>query len=322
MLLVEENAIRDLGKAPLLGHVGVIIPTCNAMRFWDELTTNLDRQGLRKDQILIVDSASTDGTAQQARAAGYRVSEIARCEFSHGGTRKAACLCMPSAEILVFLTQDAIPNNENAVFRLCSAFDDPTVGAAYGRQLPRSEASAIERHARLFNYPGRSELRSLEHRRTLGLKAAFLSNSFAAYRRTALEAVGGFPDDVILAEDSVVAARMLAADWRLSYVAEAAVFHSHAFTLAQEFGRYFDTGVHHARESWLLEQFGNAGNEGRRFVRSELRYLLQTARHEVTYAILRTFLKWTAYQLGRREKHLPLACKRKLSSSPNFWKSR
>ena len=321
MLLVEENAIRDLGKASRLGHVGVIIPTYNAARFWDELTANLNKQGLRKDQILIVDSASTDRTPQLARAAGYRVSEIASCDFNHGGTRKAACLCMPSAEVLIFLTQDAIPASENSLATLCSTFGDPTVGAAYGRQIPRPEATAIERHARLFNYPGRSEVRTLDHRRTLGLKAAFLSNSFAAYRRTALENVGGFPEAVILAEDSVVAARMLAAGWRIAYVAEAAVLHSHAFTLAQEFGRYFDTGVHHAREAWLLKQFGGAGDEGRRFVLSEVRYLLQTAKHEVTNAILRTVLKWTAYQLGRHEKYIPLLFKRKISSSPNFWNS-
>ncbi len=321
MLLVEENAIRDLRKAPRLSHVGVIIPTCNASRFWDELTANLDKQGLRKDQILIVDSASTDGTAQLAHAAGYRVVEIARSDFNHGGTRKAACCCMPSAEFLVFLTQDAIPADGTALATLCDTFEDPTVGAAYGRQIPRPEATGIERHARLFNYPGRSELRTLDHRRTLGLKAAFLSNSFAAYRRTSLETVGGFPEDVILAEDSVVAARMLAAGWRVAYVAEAAVFHSHAFTLAQEFGRYFDTGVHHAREAWLLQQFGGAGNEGRRFVLSEMRYLLKTARRELTPAMLRTALKWIAYQLGRREKHIPVTFKRKLSSSPNFWKA-
>ena len=320
MLLVEENATRDLGTDPRLGQVGVIIPTCNAARLWDELKANLNKQGLRKDQILIVDSASTDRTPQLARAEGYRVAEIARRDFNHGGTRKAACVCMPSAEILVFLTQDAIPADANAVATLCGTFRDLTVGAAYGRQIARPDASAIERHARLFNYPVRSELRSLNHRQKLGLRAAFLSNSFAAYRRTALELVGGFPDDVILAEDSVVAARMLGAGWRLAYVAEAAVYHSHDFTLAQEFGRYFDTGVHHAREAWLLQQFGGAGNEGRRFVLSELRYLLRTAKLEVTTAMLRTVLKWTAYQLGRQEHHLPVPLKRKLSSSPNFWK--
>ncbi len=320
MLLVEENAIRSLDRASALGHVGVIIPTCNAERHWDELNASLATQGLRKDQILIVDSESTDKTVRLARAAGYRVAEIPRCDFNHGGTRKAACSCLPAAEVLVFLTQDAVPACGSALSTLCSTFGDPAVGAAYGRQIPRSDATGIERHARLFNYPGQSELRTLDHRRTHGLKAAFLSNSFAAYRRTALEAVGGFPVDVILAEDSVVAARMLAAGWRVAYVAEAAVIHSHALTWTQEFGRYFDTGVHHAREAWLLEQFGSAGNEGRRFVSSQMRYLLKTARPELTSAVARTALKWVAYQLGRQEKHLPLPFKRKLSASPNFWK--
>lgn len=321
MLLVEENAIRDLNKAVRLDHVGVIIPTCNASRHWDELTANLAKQGLCQDQILIVDSASTDRTAQLARAAGYQVLEIERRDFNHGGTRKVACGIMPFAEVLVFLTQDSIPAGEYAIATLCGTFQDPTVGAAYGRQMPRLDATGIESHARLFNYPGQSEVRSLEHRRTRGLKAAFISNSFAAYRRSALEGVGGFPENVIVSEDSVVAARMLADGWRLAYNADATVFHSHRFTFTEEFARYFDLGVHHAREAWFLDQFGGAGGEGRRFVSSELRYLLKGSRSELTAALLRTALKWTAYQLGRKEKHIPLTLKRKLTSTPNFWRS-
>ncbi len=321
MLLVGENAIRDSHRANPLDQVGVIVPTCNAAPHWQALTDSLNRQDLRKDQILIVDSASTDGTAHLARLAGYKTFEIARCEFNHGGTRRIACGCLPQAEILVFMTQDAIPAAEDSLATLCKAFQDQTIGAAYGRQLPRAKATAIERHARFFNYPSTSQLRTLADRETLGLRAAFLSNSFAAYRRSALESVGGFPADVILAEDSVVAARMLVAGWRLAYVAEAAVVHSHAFTLAQEFARYFDTGVHHARESWLLDQFGKAGNEGRRFVRSELRYLTKTAMPTLLHALIRTALKWAAYHLGRQEQRLPLGLKRRLSASPNFWQT-
>ena len=152
----------------------------------------LDSQGLDPEQILIIDSSSTDQTRALARDAGYRVIRIDQRDFSHGGTRQLAGDRLPWAETLLYITQDALPANENSFRNLCAAFADPTVGAAYGRQLPRTSAGPIERHARLFNYPGHSSIRTYESRLRIGIKAAFLSNSFAAYRRSALAQVGGF----------------------------------------------------------------------------------------------------------------------------------
>lgn len=319
MLLAEEQVIRTPRSPISLAEIGVIILTFNAEEEWSRLKTSLDRQGLNPNQILIVDSTSTDNTYVLAQQAGYALMRIPQIAFNHGGTRRLACEYFPDAPVLLFLTQDAIPAEDHSLTTLCSAFADPSVGAAYGRQLPRLEADAIERHARLFNYPPHSESRTLASRQELGIKAAFFSNSFAAYRQTALEAVGGFPTDVILAEDTVVAARLLLADWRVAYVAEATVFHSHGFTAAREFARYFDIGVHHARQSWLLEEFGSASGEGRRFVLSELRYLRRTAGRALPRALARTGLKWVAYQLGLWEQYLPLRLKRRLSSCTNFW---
>ncbi len=321
MLLAEDIAVRKAQTSSLLSHVGVIIPTFDAELHWSQLQSALARQGLTTDQILVIDSGSADRTVFLALQAGYKVVQIAQREFNHGGTRQIACSYFPQAQVLLFLTQDAIPATACAFASLCQAFERSTVGAAYGRQLPRPEADPIERHARLFNYPAVSELRTLAHRETLGLKAAFLSNSFAAYRRSALEAIGGFPCDVILAEDSIAAARLLRAGWQLAYVAQAAVIHSHAMSFSKEFTRYFDTGVHHCREAWLLQEFGSAGGEGKRFVLSELRYLRKTAKLDIPAALLRTGSKWFAYQLGRREKFLPLRLKRQLSASSNFWQA-
>ena len=319
MLLAEKTYTEAEPVAVRLAEVGVIIPTCNAGPRWAELQRMLDVQGVGKHQVLIVDSSSTDNTPRLARAAGYTFLSISRSSFNHGGTRQLASAYFPQSEILLYLTQDAVPAQHNSFEELLRAFDDAKVGAAYGRQLPRTEADPIEVHARLFNYPPRSETRTFESRLQIGIKAAFLSNSFAAYRRSALAEVGGFPSDVILAEDSIVAARLLKAGWKVSYQAAATVMHSHTLTLGQEFRRYFDTGAHHARENWLLDEFGKAGSEGRRFLFSELQFLRTTAVAWVPKAMLRTFSKYLAYQLGQHEQQLPLRLKRRLSTRPDFW---
>jgi rhamnosyltransferase len=201
--LHEELASNTIESA----RIGVVIPTLNASRIWGNLQRGLEQQGLHSSQILIIDSSSTDDTRSLAEQAGFVVIRIPRSEFSHGGTRELACRYLPWADFLVFMTQDAVLANDEALAQLCSALEDNTVGAAYGRQLPREEAGLIERHGRLFNYPPLSEVRSIENRRQLGFRAAFFSNSFAVYRRTALEQAGGFPSDAIVSEEVTVIAR-------------------------------------------------------------------------------------------------------------------
>ncbi|HQS03619.1 MAG TPA: glycosyltransferase, partial [Halothiobacillus sp.] len=227
---------------------------------------------------------------------------------------------LPDADIIVFMTQDAILANAFALENLVRAFDDPDVGVAYGRQLPHSDAKPLGSHARLFNYPSKSYVATLADRERMGIKAAFSSNSFAAYRRSALMAVGGFPRNIILGEDTFVAAKMLLAGLKVAYQADALVYHSHDYSLRQEFRRYFDIGVFHAREAWLLDAFGKPEGEGGRFVRSELFYLFKQAPWLIPSALLRTGLKYLGYRLGRAERGLPLGLKRLFSMHRGFWR--
>jgi len=266
-----------------------------------------------------VDSSSLDGTDWLAKDAGYQVVRIPKSSFRHGATRQMAAKRLPWAETIVFMTQDAIPCGRHAIRNLVAAFADPNVGAAYGRQLPRPEANAIEAHARLFNYPAVSNVRSFASREALGFRATFFSNSFAAYCRSALEQVGGFPN-VIVSEEVSTVARMLMAGWKLAYQADAEVIHSHPMALATEFSRYFDIAVHHSREDWILKEFGHVRGEGALFTLSELRYLTNNAIHLIPAAMLKNATKWVGYQTGLRERYLPLWTKRMLSAQKAFWK--
>jgi rhamnosyltransferase len=297
----------------------VIIPTLNAASDWPRLSSGL-LACVNSHEVLIVDSSSTDGTAELARAAGFAVCSIPRAKFNHGSTRQLAAELLSHAEILVYLTQDAILHGPVAVENLLRAFEDPSVAAAYGRQLPRFGAKPIEAHARYFNYPTVSQVRELADRERLGFKTIFISNSFAAYRRSALMAVGGFPKGVIFGEDTITAAKLILSGWKIAYVAEAQVYHSHDYTWMQDFRRYFDIGVLHSRESWLLDEFGQAGGEGTRFVFSELKYLWPRHIASLPSAMVRTGLKLAGYRLGRLHRKLSLRWQRRLSMHRSFWK--
>ncbi len=288
-----------------LSKVAVILPTWNAERYFDCFAGPLLAQGIRSDQVLIVDSESKDSTIARARSLGFLVHEIPHSEFNHGGTRALASSLVPWAEILVYTTQDAVMALPDTVATLVRSFDDPMIGAVYGRQLPHKDANPFARHACAFNYPDCSLVRDLESRKTLGVKAIFLSDTLSAYRRIALEAVGNFPPAIVTAEDTWVAAKMMLNGWKTAYIAEAAVYHSHNMSLGQIFRRYFDMGVMHARESWLRETYGEPSGEGMRFVRSEITWIRKENPFLVPKIILRTAAKYIGYQIGRREAILP-----------------
>ncbi len=304
-------------------RISIIVPTLNPGRLWrtfsESLLENLSDLQIGPERVLILDSASTDETVSKASAVGFRVLPIERDEFDHGGTRQVGVQHEAGSDILVFLTQDAILARPDSVRTLLTAFEDSSIGAAYGRQLPRPEARGVEVHARLFNYPDASRVRCLEDRETLGFRSVFASNSFCAFRRDALAETGGFPRRAICSEETIAIAHMHLAGWRSAYVAEAQVYHSHPFTLKQEFGRYFDVGVTHARQPFLVESFGTATGEGKRFVVSELRYLLRHRPQQIPKALLRTLAKYTGYRLGRKEGRLSLQTRRRLSMNRSFW---
>lgn len=299
---------------------GLIVPTLNAGRAFEGWLEAYARQTYKPDYALVIDSSSDDETAVRASAYGFTVNVIRRETFNHGTTRDLGVASLPDADILIFLTQDAVLADEHALEKLVDPFADRRVGAAYGRQLPHRDARPIGAHARLFNYAAQSSLRSLEDRTRFGLKTAFVSNSFAAYRRTALNAVGGFPHNTIMNEDTYAVGKMLLAGWQIAYCADARVFHSHDYGYAEEFRRYFDIGVFHAREPWLRQTFGQAEGEGQRYVLSELAYLWRHASLLLPSAVLRTALKWAGYKLGCAEKRIPPRLKPYLSLHHRFWR--
>lgn len=299
--------------------IAVIVPTLNAGDSWTAWLAAFASQSCSADDVLIIDSSSTDQTGALAEQSGYDVLTIQRQEFNHGTTRQLAADRFASADIIMYLTQDALLADVDAVRNLVAAFEDEQVGAAYGRQLPHMDAKPIGAHARLYNYPDISAVRSSSDIARLGLKVAFLSNSFSAYRKTALMAVGGFPADNIFGEDAYVASKMILSGWKIAYRADAKVYHSHDYSIVQDFKRYFDIGVFHSREPWLRSSFGGAEGEGKKFVISEFKYLLKVAPWLIPSAMVRTGTKYLGYRLGMLEKKMPASLKYRLSMHKRFW---
>ena len=290
--------------------VAIFIPLFNGGTLWKECALAIKDAELQCKKVLVIDSGSTDGSDIVAINAGFELVRIEKNDFDHGGTRRMAAQLLKDYKILVYMTQDAILASSNAVEILVSAFKDSKVGAAYGRQLPRQEANPIEAHARFFNYPNISNKRTFTDVPNMGIKTAFMSNSFAAYRADALFKSGCFSDKLIFGEDTIAAAHMLQLGWSVAYVAEAKVYHSHNYTLTQEFKRYFDIGAMHRNQSWFINTFGKPEGEGLRFIKSELSYLFKIDIWLIPQAIVRNLVKYVGYKLGQRANCLSKLARR------------
>lgn len=247
--------------------------------------------------------------------------QIQQSEFNHGKTRNlgAQLAADLGADILVFLTQDALPTDTNWLSHLVSPIRVGVADATFARQLPRSDASLLESFARLYNYPSVSQSKTAADIENMGVKAYFFSNVCSAIAVRSFKAVGGFPEHVIMNEDMYLAAKLLAAGCTITYVAEAQVIHSHAYTLAEQFRRNFDVGVFFADAEDTLHG-ARVGGEGLKFVNEQLKFVAHHRRpHLWPVIILESAVKYIAFQLGRRHRLLPPSLRRRMSMHRYHW---
>ncbi len=278
-------------------RAGLVIPTRNQAAELRRLLPLLLEQ-IPAENIVVVDSASTDGTIDVARGCGCRCVSIALRDFDHGATRNLGARSVPG-EFIIFMTPDALVEGPGTLAALLEPFQDPSVGATYARQLPRPGAGPLERFAREFNYPPEPRVQSLESLPRLGIKAFFLSDSCAAYRREVFERMDGFPEPCVVNEDMYMAARMVLAGFKVCYAPEARVFHSHRLSLWGQFRRNYKIGAFFQAHRWIRDR-APLGAEGVRFLRSECAFLIREGSAlRIVEALLDAGARWAGVHVGQ-----------------------
>jgi len=298
--------------------VSVIIPTYNAGPELEKLLGRLCAQTLPPLEVIVIDSTSPDGTAERARAAGARVFEIPQSEFDHGGTRNRAA-GFAAGEVLVFLTQDALPEDDRLLEELVQRLRDPRVACAYGRQLPREDATVLERLSRAYNYPAVSSVKDKGDLERLGIKTFFCSNVCAAVRRETFVDLGRLDEPMIFNEDLFFAAKAVQAGYRIAYAAEARVVHSHNYSAVQQFRRFFDNGVSMRRHAWVYA-YSSVNKEGSRLVWTQMKALVRGRKWRWMVRLMaESVAKYAGYQLGKRYDRLPHAWCIRFSMHREIW---
>lgn len=301
-------------------NVTVVVPTYNGGELWRKSARRLADQMPVPSRVKVIDSSSKDDTQETAQEFNFEIEQIEQKDFDHGGTRSYA-LADIETELVVFLTQDALLEGKDAIANLVSVFDrEPDVVCVYGRQLPHIDANPLAQHARYNSYKPNSYVTSLTDDFPAGFRKAFLSNSFSAYRVDFLRSIGGFPHHLILGEDSFVAAKALLESKKVAYVACAKVKHSHNYSITQEFKRYFDIGVFHSTQSWMINELGSIEGEGVKFSLDQLVYVCKTKKyHWLIPSLFTSMAKFIGYKLGKKHSLLGVGVSRKLSMYKSYW---
>lgn len=240
-------------------RLSIVIPTWEGERDLGRLLPALATQEIgagagKGFEILAVDSSSSDRSRELLERAGARVERIAKSAFRHGATRNLAARGA-RGEILVFLSQDALPKDAGFLAALAAPFEDPRVAGAYARILPHAEddpltartvlsapeASAAGETRELAPGTGLDALDDAARARILGF-----NDIASAIRRSVFEQIP-FPD-VEFGEDVAWAARALEAGWKIRFEPRAVVLHSHRYSPARAYGRYRTDADFHRRQ--------------------------------------------------------------------------
>ena len=302
--------------------IDVIIQTYKPGKEFEKLIGRLQKQEYPIHKIIIINTR-TDIFPEELNRSNYKIeiTHIEPDQFDHGGTRNMGA-GMSDADIVVYMTQDAIPVDEKLIGTFAKIFEEnPDIGIAYGRQLPREECNIIERYTRRFNYPEKSLIKTKEDLPKLGIKTFFCSDVCAAYRRNYLLSAGGFENPTIFNEDMIFAGKRIYAGDKVAYVAEAKVIHSHNYTGRQQFHRNFDLAVSQAQHPEVFEGVPSEG-EGIRMVKATAKYLVRNGYPwKVFMLVYQSGCKYIGYFLGKRYEKLPMWLILKCTSSRKYWKN-
>lgn len=307
-LATEHDGIR----------VSCVLPTLNAEGYASALGRALAIQTHPVHELIVIDSSSDDGTVAAYQAIGARVVQIRRQDFNHGAVRNQGA-GLATGEVLVFLTQDALPSHPEWLARLLRPLGDGTASASFSRQLPEPGSSPLARYAREANYPAEGRVVSAVDVPRLGIKAVFFSNSCSAIRASVFAELGGFPTGMIMNEDMLFAAKLLQHGHAIAYAADSVVVHSHDYSLPQTFRRYFDIGVVLRQAQSELAGYG-LQREGLGYAAGLVRWLLREG-HALwlPVAFAESGLKWIGVQLGKRYPALPPTWRKALSMHKGYW---
>lgn len=296
-------------------RVSVVIPVLNAERYLPGLLDAIFSQKPRPpDEVVLLDSMSKDRTC--AIAAEFpKVRVIPVEKFSHGGTRNLGAR-EARGEIVVLMTQDAIPRDDAWLANLIAPLADEKVAATYSRQVPYPDASPMEQYFLATHFPEVAAVRGPGSGHD-SLVSVFFSNVSAAIRRDLLLQYP-FDETLIMSEDQQVSRDLIKAGYSVAYAPASVVTHSHNYTLGVVFRRYFDS-IYSLTVIFPRHDMGTSASMGFSYLWKEFVFMVTKHPLWLPYYACYTVAKISGTVAGHFAEHLPKAIVRRMSLHSYHW---
>ncbi|MBQ0028662.1 MAG: glycosyltransferase family 2 protein [Lachnospiraceae bacterium] len=306
--------------------IDVIIPTYKpGVMLW-RLIDMLSRQTVRVNRIILMNTEESgykkliECDKGFSEYEGLEVHHIDKKDFDHGKTRNVG-ISYSKADIVILMTQDAMPCDESFVEKLTEKLSDKTIAACYARQLANLDSTIVEQVTREFNYPAEDMIKSQADVERLGIKAYFCSNVSCAYNREIFDELGGFIDHTIFNEDMIYAAKAIKNGYKIAYASEAKVYHSHNYSAAEQFHRNVDIGISQAEHPEVFEGISSE-SEGIKMVKTTIGRLWDGGqKRKIIPYIYMTGCKYIGYKIGKKYRKLPMGFVKRCSMNPEYFDS-
>lgn len=264
-------------------NIDIICPLYNAENYIEKLDNSIKKQkNVKINKIRYVLTRSKDNTEKILKKIDATYKLIEPQEFSHSLTREKEAF-ESDADILVFITQDIIIEDEMWLYYLVKDIENEKCDAAFSRQLCNN--NSIEKYTRELNYPAESYYVTKEDIDRMQLRTFFFSDASSAIRRDVFVKLNGYDKKVLpINEDMYIAYKLIMNGYIIKYCSDSRVIHSHHFSLKQYYNRYKDTG-RFFKENDYLNKFKTNQTGGNMAI-----YILKKALQEKNLKVIISYL--------------------------------
>lgn len=288
--------------------IAVVIPTYNAGEEFRSVLRLIVNQSENIEKIIVIDSSSEDNTIEITNKFGIENISINKRDFDHGGTRSliAKKLYIKGFKYAIFMTQD-VYLQDNALNNLIEfILENPNMGVARGKQeVDMTKGNIFEYHARLSNYGNEKQIFSRKDIKKYGIDTIYTSDAFAIYDLEKLSSIDYFGNNIIVSEDMLVAHKLIQNNFQVGYTPNAKVYHTHNYSLSEEFKRYFLIGRFHGKYEELLCKYGKTNSKGIDLVIKEIIFLYKNKKsYKIPEGIIRNVLKFIGFQFGKLKERI------------------
>ena len=201
--------------------VSVLIPCFNEEKVIAASLARILESNWSRLEVLVLDDGSSDGTSAEVEKHFSDEPRVRLMRFPNGGKALALNrgLDQVKGDIIVALDADTL-FPPSTIGRLARWFVDPKVGAVAGNALVGNRRNLVTRWQALEYVTAQN----LERRALAALGAVtVVPGAVGAWRRSALEQLGGYPSDT-LAEDQDLTMAIQKAGWRVEFDPDARAY--------------------------------------------------------------------------------------------------